>query len=89
MSSKFFEVVKVSSGNQHLPTPLQIGEVVMKINDEQYEQPGFMSQFMKIYHNEGKNVSSFHRSNFAPYKPSDKTELVKLLKQKGKLPKEK
>lgn len=85
--AKFYEVVKVCSANQYLPVPLVVGEIVMKIDDLKYEEEGFNGQFMKVHHNEGKNISSFSRRDFKRYVPKGKGELLILMKKKGKLPK--
>lgn len=87
--AKFYEVVSVSSANKYLPVPLQIGEIVMKIEDPKYEEEGFNGQFMKVYHNAGKNIGSFSRVQFERYslKGVTKGELLLLRKKKGRLPK--
>lgn len=79
--AKFFEVISVDSANKYLPNPLVVGEIVMEIQDEKYDG----SPYVKVHHNGGQNISSFSRKNFKKYFTKDKVELVKLIKNKGRL----
>jgi hypothetical protein len=78
--AKFLEVTSVDTPNNHLPNPLVVGEIVMEIQDEKYDG----TKYVKVYHNEGKNISSFSRSTFKKYSAKDKIELIKLIKNKGR-----
>ncbi len=78
--AKFLEVINVDSANNHLPNPLVLGEIVMEIQDENYDG----TPYVKIHHNNGENISSFSRKNFKKYSPKDKVELIKLIKNKGR-----
>ena len=79
--AKFYIVKELPAANKHLPFPLKIGEIVMRKDDENLN-----SQYISIYHNEGKNKSIFYKSYFKRYLPKDKVETVSLIKKKGKLP---
>jgi len=77
--AKFLEVTNVDNANKHLPAPLEVGEIVMEIQDEKLSR-----QYVRVHHNGGKDVSSFSRSYFKTYQPKDKIDLVKLIKGKGR-----
>ena len=79
--AKFLIVDNVCTANKHLITPLIVGEIVQKINDDSVDE-----QYVKVYHNEGKNTSIFSKTYFKVYEPKSKLELVKLIKNKGIIP---
>lgn len=80
MAKEFLIVDNVCSANKHLLTPLVIGEIVEKIEDKTVNE-----QYIKIYHNEGKMISTFNKSYLTTYKPKSKEELIYCIKNKGKL----
>ena len=80
MAKHYLIVKELPSANKHLPAPLQLDEVVEKIENHENEH------YVKIFHNEGKSVSIFLKSYFKDYSPKNKVELVKLIKNKGLLP---
>lgn len=73
---KFLKLVQVDSPNKHLPAPLVIGEIVTQIKDENYDE----TNFVKVKHNDGQNVSIFNNWYFEKYIPKDKQELILLSK---------
>ena len=86
--AKFLRVKEVDSGNKYLPVPLEIGEIVTQIEDEIYSKgDAFMSQFVRVKHNGGKNISSFSKTNFEKYVPKNKGEILILTKKGGIMPK--
>lgn len=84
MAKEFLIVDNVCSANKYLPNPLILGEIVQVIDEE--ETDNFSKQFVKVFHNEGKDVSKFLRHYFISYEPNNKIELVNLIKNKGRLP---
>lgn len=88
MAKEFYKVESVGSENKYLPTPLVIGEICQHIPEPEFdnqEATDWEKQFIKVYHNNGSNISTFSRRDFSRYKPKDKTELINLLKNKGRL----
>ena len=81
MAKEFYRVKSVGGENKYLPTPLIVGEICQLIPDPELEK----GKFIKIYHNNGKNISVFSTKYFEIYKPKDKTELINLIKNKGRL----
>lgn len=84
MAKEFFIVDNVCSANKYLLTPLVVGEIVQKIEDCESDFSEVKS-FMKVYHNGGNDISSFHNQYFKLYTPKDKIEMVNLIKNKGRL----
>ena len=54
--TKILKVVTEPSGNKFLPIPLNIGEKVIVIDEDE--------QYIKVRHNKGQSISRFGRSNF-------------------------
>lgn len=81
MAKEFYIVDSVCSANKFLPTPLEVGEVVQRIEEDESEA---LNGYMKVYHNEGKAISRFSSNTFKRFIPKDKTELVYIIKNKGR-----
>lgn len=60
------KVDNVDKAEKHLPVPLRINEKVIVID----EMTG--TQFIKVRHNSGKNVSVFSRNNFVEVSKADR-----------------
>lgn len=69
IKGRILKVVMEPAGNKHLPAPLEIGEKVIVIDK------GDDTQYVKVRHNRGKNVSTFSKRYFDEITEKDRKDV--------------